>query len=158
MARTTMEVRYGNLEVFRSKTEGMLQQKGYHLITENNENVWKCGSGIVTAMKYLKIEYVAANTVQVSGWIKNMGMELGLEGVVGALPKEQIMSVIREIMRIGNESMAGNSVSGIAPVTMGEAVKSGQWVRTTQEKRFCGNCGNMLKENHKFCTNCGAKV
>ena len=60
---------------------GILTPDGYHEIDYNNEVVWKKGTGAMTAMHYIKLEYYA-NVLRVSGWV-----QVGLGSVGG---KERI--------------------------------------------------------------------
>ena len=98
MARSTFQIQYSNPNGLMEYLSSLLQSKGYKYITENNEYVWKCGVGFWTAMKYIKIEFAPNNIMLVSGWIRPMlGSEQDLNGMVGALPKKQVMNVIQQI-------------------------------------------------------------
>lgn len=98
MARTTIKAKYTNFDGLQNRLSSLLQSKGYKNINENNENIWKCGMGFWTAIKYVKIEFAENNTLLISGWIRPMaGREQDLNGIVGALPKKQVMNVIREM-------------------------------------------------------------
>ena len=69
---------------------------------KTGESVWKNGTGMASAMKFIKVEY-SPKTIQLSAWIQ-MGIgsfgggEMGLNGVLGAFPKKQLLSVIEEIL------------------------------------------------------------
>lgn len=103
MARTIVEVKYSNFEETRNKIVNLLQMNGYKNITENNESVWKCGIGFLTAMKYIKIEVAQNMTLVVSGWVRPvLGNEQSLEGFVCCIPKRQVMSVINQIQSYCN--------------------------------------------------------
>lgn len=98
MARTTIEARFSNLQSCKAAVERTLTKNNYKSITENNESVWKNGKGFWTAMKYIKIEFSENNTVLISGWIRPAGgSEQDLNGVIAALPKKQVMNVIKEL-------------------------------------------------------------
>lgn len=98
MARTTIKVTYTNLRETNQKIANILTSHKYKNIDENNENVWKCGVGFWTAMKYIKIEFAENNTLLISGWIRAVaGAEQDLAGFVGAVPKKQVMNVIEQI-------------------------------------------------------------
>lgn len=98
MARTTVRASYSNLETTRERVEAVLRSNGYSNINENGESVWKNGNGFMTAMKYIKIEFADSSTLLISGWIRAMaGSEMKLDGFVGALPKKQVMKVIKAI-------------------------------------------------------------
>lgn len=98
MARTIVEVSYFNFEEMQNKIFKLFQMNGYKNIIENNENVWKCGVGFLTAMKYIKIEFASNNTLIISGWIRPvLGKEQNLEGTVCCVPKRQVMKIINQI-------------------------------------------------------------
>ena len=101
MARTTIKANYSNFNGLQNRLSHLLQSKGYKNINENNENVWKCGIGFLTAIKYIKIEFAGNNTLLISGWIRPaFGSEQDLTGIVGAIPKKQVMTVIGEIQAL----------------------------------------------------------
>ena len=101
MARTIITTKYTTFEGLQDRLFSLLQSKGYKNITENNENVWKCGVGFWTAIKYIKIEFAENNTLLISGWIRPMaGSEQDLNGIIGALPKKQVINVIRELQEL----------------------------------------------------------
>ncbi|MBQ9413795.1 MAG: hypothetical protein IJU16_01570 [Clostridia bacterium] len=98
MARTMMAFRYTNPAGLMDRLAYVLQTRGYQYISENNENVWKNGMGMLTAMKYVKIEFAPNNTIVLSGWVRAVaGGEMDLNGFVGAIPKKQVMNVLQEL-------------------------------------------------------------
>ena len=100
MARTTIKIKYTDPKQANQTIERILSSHNYKHICENGENVWKCGVGFWTAMKYIKIEFADNNTVLVSGWIRAVaGSEQDLNGFAGGLPKKQIMNVIQELQQ-----------------------------------------------------------
>lgn len=103
MARTTLKVTYScTFDEAQSKVETLLSSKGFrNIILKTGENVWKNGTGMMTAMKFIKIEY-SQNIIILSAWIQAGlgsvgGSEMDLTGIVGALPKRQLMKVLEEI-------------------------------------------------------------
>ncbi len=86
------------------RTEVILNARGYHPhIQPSGEPVWKKGTGLMTAMHFIKVEY-APNAMQVSGWVQagigNAGLnEMNLDGVVACIPKKAVKKVIEEIQR-----------------------------------------------------------
>ncbi len=97
MSRTTIKIPVKDLENANRKITRILSSHNYNNIVENNEKVWKCGVGFLTAMKYIKVDF-SDNAVEISGWIRPMGgKEQDLKGFVGGLPKKQVMNVIKEI-------------------------------------------------------------
>ncbi len=97
--RTTVKVACSQIEETQRKVSEFLRKKGYKSITEHGENVWKCGRGLLTAMKYIKIEFEKNNTMFVSGWVRVIGgNEQDLSGTfVCVVPKKQVMKVLTEL-------------------------------------------------------------
>lgn len=101
MARTTIKVNYSSFDGLQNRLSSLLQSKGYKNIDEKNENVWKCGVGFLTAIKYIKIEFAGNNTLLISGWIRPLiGSEQDLNGIVAVIPKKQVMNVIKEMQAL----------------------------------------------------------
>ncbi len=98
MARTTITTTYSDFQQTNAQIQRILSSHNYKQIDENGEQVWKCGVGFWTAMKYVKIEFGENNALLISGWIRPvLGSEQDLKGVVGALPKKQVLNVIQEL-------------------------------------------------------------
>ena len=97
--RTTVRVKYTDSKEMQNRVSVLLGRKGYKIIDEHGEKVWKCGVGFWTAMKYIKIEFVENNTMLVSGWIRTIGgNEQDLSGAfVCVVPKKQVLDVLTEI-------------------------------------------------------------
>lgn len=74
----------------------ILSQKGFTNVQEKNENVWRWGTGLLTASKYIKVEIAADHVILVSAWIRPMlWSEMPLDNnFVGIIPKEELKSVI----------------------------------------------------------------
>lgn len=105
MARTCMEI-----QLKRDPREAdaiarrVLAADGYHEMNYNNntELVWKMGTGAMTAMHYIKLEYTA-NSMRISGWVQIGlgsvgGKERDLKGFVGAIPKKSVMNTMNKII------------------------------------------------------------
>ena len=84
----------------------VLQQEGYFLSQYNetglNETVWKKGTGMATAMKYIKLLF-QPNMLIISGWTcAGVGSvtvnEMPLNGFVGAIPKKSCMKSIEKVI------------------------------------------------------------
>ena len=98
MSRTTYTVPYTDAAICEKNIKDILAQEKYENIIENGENVWKCGNGTWTAIKYIKYEFVDQNTLYLIGWVKSdVGGELNLDGILGGLPKKQVRAVISRI-------------------------------------------------------------
>ena len=70
--------------------------KDYH-----GETVWKKGTGAMTAMQYIKLEY-GQGSVTLYGWVQAGlgdvgGKEMDLKGFFGAMPKQSLLKVIKKI-------------------------------------------------------------
>ena len=79
----------------------ILQANGFKEVSYNGETVWKKGTGLLTAMQYIKIEFTDT-TLVVSGWVQAGvgsvgGNEMALNGIVAAVPKKSVMKVIEQI-------------------------------------------------------------
>lgn len=102
MARTTLNIRYTcDYERANKIITGILTANGYKQINYMNESVWKNGTGLMTAMKYIKVDF-NTDSVSLSGWVCTgvgsvSGSEMDLSGFVGALPKKQVMKVLERI-------------------------------------------------------------
>ncbi|MCD8116075.1 MAG: hypothetical protein LUE21_02985 [Oscillospiraceae bacterium] len=99
MVRTTLKQSYTDFNDLQIRIPKLLQKNGYKNVTEKNENVWKNGS-VMTALKYIKIEYSENNTVQISGWVNVFCSEQDLTGALGIIYKQQVMKAIKEIQSI----------------------------------------------------------
>lgn len=86
----------------------LLRQEGYELTQYNetglNETVWKKGTGMATAMKFIKLFY-QPNILVISGWTSSgIGSitvnEMPLKGIVGAVPKKSCMNTIKMVVQI----------------------------------------------------------
>ncbi len=102
MSRTVINVRY-TCDYRKANTiiTDILTSSGYKQIDYMNESVWRNGLGLMTAMKYIKVEF-STDSVTLSGWVCTgigsiSGAEMDLSGIVGALPKKQVISVLDKI-------------------------------------------------------------
>ncbi len=85
----------------------LLSKEGYSLTSYTgagvNEIVWKKGTGMASAMKYIKLEF-RPNMLIISAWICP-GMfslticELPLDGFYAAVPKKACMSTVQWLAR-----------------------------------------------------------
>lgn len=83
--------------------EKILIEDGYKLIDRNGEKVWKKGTGALTAMHYIKLEYFP-NDLVISGWVQigigSAGFkDMDLTGVTGAIPKKSTFKTIQKIRK-----------------------------------------------------------
>lgn len=100
MARSIFEIKYSTMsfDEVNSRINNILTGKGFSEKNRNGEMIWKKGTGFLTAMQHVKVEY-KENMVVLSAWIRTGignigGKEMNLTGVYGALPKKSLMKVI----------------------------------------------------------------
>jgi len=90
-----------NIDTVKSSVESFLASEGFSQKDYKGEQVWKKGTGLATAMQYMKIEY-AENEVVVYAWIQMGvgdigGKEHELKGIVGAIPKKNLRSRVDKL-------------------------------------------------------------
>lgn len=104
MARTVVEIPLKqDPKAADAVARSVLSVEGYREMSYNNntELVWKMGTGVMTAMHYIKLEY-SASTLRISGWVQigigsAGGKERDLKGFVGAIPKKSVLNTIEKI-------------------------------------------------------------
>lgn len=103
MARTNIVTSYScSYDDAQRKISAILSQKGFKPTTlKTGEKVWKKGTGIMTAMQFVKIEF-SQNEFVMAAWVQAGigsvgGREMDLTGFVAAIPKKQLMKVLEEI-------------------------------------------------------------
>lgn len=104
MARTVFNVNYNcDFEKASNIISSILIQNGFKQIVCNGEEVWKKGTGIMTAMQFVKVEF-DAGFVTLSAWVQaglgnTGGSEMDLTGFVAAVPKKSLMKVLEKIKK-----------------------------------------------------------
>ena len=95
MARTTIVTQSNcKFEQAENIINNILSKNGFKQTTINSgENVWKKGTGFLTAMQFIKIDF-SSNEFTISAWVQAGlgsvgGNEMDLTGVVAAIPKKQ---------------------------------------------------------------------
>lgn len=102
MARTIINLPLRNsVDESYNTAVNILQANDFKEVSYNGETVWKKGTGLLTAMQYIKIEFTDT-TLAVSGWVQAGvgsvgGNEMALNGIVAAVPKKSVMKVIEQI-------------------------------------------------------------
>lgn len=105
MARTMMEIPFaGERKTVETAVRGVLVADKYKEIDYNGETVWKMGTGLATAMHFIKTEY-AGQTLRLYGWVQigvgsAGGKERDLTGVVGAIPKKSVKKTMEKIRAV----------------------------------------------------------
>lgn len=102
-SRTVVTIPYHcTLDEAQQKASVFLTGSGFKQTTiPTGELVWKKGTGMMTAMQFLKLDY-APDEITLSAWIQAgvgslTGGEMPLTGVVGAVPKRQLLGVIERL-------------------------------------------------------------
>ena len=106
MARTTQAVK---LKTTQEEAERIIKVNltadGYKLIDYDGEDdVWRKGTGVMTAMHYIKPEFEYGDTLYLSGWVrsgidKTALKEQDLEGFVGMVPKKSVKATMEKILQ-----------------------------------------------------------
>lgn len=142
MARTYMNVELRqSAQATDEAVRKVLIADDYREINYNREVVWKKGTGMMTAMHYIKLEY-KGNMLCVSGWVQIGvgsvgGKEHDLSGVMGSVPKKSVLKTMDKIK---------NTVEGM-PASYGSSSGTKQEVNNSNEKmiKFCQCCGAKLR-------------
>ena len=104
MPRTTMKVPFSaSWETVNNTVIGILVGEGFKEKTINGEACWKKGTGMATAMQYVKVEYTE-NELVLSGWLQAgvgslAGPEMNLTGFVGIIPKKALKKRLNKIVQ-----------------------------------------------------------
>lgn len=103
MSRTMMSVNIKNKdqEQLDKLIRNILIGDDYKEIDYNREVVWKKGTGLMTAMHYIKIEFTG-DDLTISGWIQVGvgsvgGKESSLDGFAAKLPKKSVKNTMEKI-------------------------------------------------------------
>lgn len=97
MARERFVIPFTSIEKTDASARSILAQNGFKEMQENGEWIWQKGDGFWTMSRKIKLEYDGDNLI-VWAWIESFfGKEKGLSGFVGALPKSQVLNVIKTI-------------------------------------------------------------
>lgn len=102
MARTVVNIQLNTDSENADKIiRQILLADDYREIEYHGEVVWKKGTGLMTAMHYIKIEYTN-DAVVVSGWVQMGvgsigGKEHALKGFVAIVPKKSVKKTISKL-------------------------------------------------------------
>ena len=106
MSRTiiNISIKGKEQELLDKEIRNILIADDYREIDYNREIVWKKGTGLMTAMHYIKIEY-SNDTLTVSGWVQIGlgsvgGKESSLEGFSAKIPKKSVKNTIEKIRTV----------------------------------------------------------
>ena len=135
--------------------QSALISDGFKLTDYKGEQCYKKGSGMATAMQFIKVA-INQNGFFLEAWLRSgvgnayVGGEMGLEGVVGAIPKKMLSERVKKIHNLVYTVL--NSGNGGTAENIGNA----QTAQQTAAK-FCPQCGTPVAPGSAFCTKCGAK-
>ena len=103
MARTTTNIK---LRISREEADKIIRQilisDDYKEINYNREVVWKKGTGMMTAMHFIKVEYDNEKAI-ISGWVQVGvgsvgGKEHNLNGFALVIPKKSVKKTIDKLI------------------------------------------------------------
>ena len=103
--RTTFSIPFSeDFLLTDSKIREILTGDGYKEMDKNGEIIWKMGTGMLTAIHFIKLEYTES-TAEISGWVQSGmgdigGKEMNLKGFVAIIPKKQVLKTISKIQAI----------------------------------------------------------
>jgi hypothetical protein len=104
VARTCIKTPYrAEWETVNRVVEDVLKEEGFHKKRINEEDCWKKGTGMATAMQFMKIEYTETEA-HIYGWIQVGlgdvgGKEQNLDGFVGMVPKKNLKRRMEKLAR-----------------------------------------------------------
>lgn len=107
MSRSIVNIKHNKSEEeIKQLVENCLMQNDFKRILYNNiEEVWRKGTGMMTAMQFIKPEY-NSNNLKLSAWIQQGvgnvigGKEKDLSGITGTIPKKALKNIIEQIKQI----------------------------------------------------------
>lgn len=106
MSRTILNIRHNRSEEeAKQLVENFLMQNDFKRLLYNNiEEVWRKGTGMMTAMQFIKPEF-NGDVLKLSAWVQvgvgNMGgKERDLGGITAAMPKKSLKKIIEQIKQI----------------------------------------------------------
>lgn len=83
--------------------ESILKNDGYKQIEREGEIVWKKGTGAMTAMHFIMLDY-NNNELLITGWVQigigSAGLsDMDLTGFLGSIPKKSTYKTIQKIRK-----------------------------------------------------------
>jgi len=101
MARTTYVFSYTDAAATEASIKKILTEEKYELVFEKGEQVWKCGNGVFTSIKYIKYEFIDQSTLHITGWVRSdLGGEFSLDGYLVGYHKKKVREVINRIKAV----------------------------------------------------------
>ncbi len=96
MSRTQIYFQSSNDQLNYKNICDILQYNNFRYVFEKNEYVWKWGTGFLTAIKYIKLEFPCPGQILIHAWIRPLLFpEMKLDnGFFGLIPKQELQSII----------------------------------------------------------------
>ena len=166
MARYTSDFRVeANQQEFFNRAHELLTGMGYKFVVHKGEEVFKKGSGWVSAPTFFKITY-SGTTVRIQAWMKTALLpgvyigEQGIDGFYGWAVKEVLKGRVGQLekmlMSMGAVPL-GNPIY-ITGAPGSPTVQQYQPQPAPQQNGVvCKACGKTLPNGSAFCSNCGTK-
>ena len=113
-----------NVSVADELARKVLIAHNYREIQYGTEIVWKMGTGLATAMHYIKVEYKNGNELCLSGWVQIGlgsvgGKERDLTGTMGIIPKRSVSNTMKKIGEVVEAAAVGGYIDpGILSVVV----------------------------------------
>lgn len=131
MSRTIIKIPFSDYQQANDVIRSMLSSRGFKERFQDGNQYWQKGQGFLSAPMCLQFDF-SETEITVQAWISNLGVESDLSGLVGVVPKRQLLEVI-------------------------ELLKHHICQQVTATK-FCIHCGKPVNAGSAFCANCGNKV
>lgn len=103
MSRSIFQLNYRkSIEETTKQIENFLIQSDFKKILYNGiEEVWKKGTGLATAMQYIKVEF-DEGVLTISAWVQTGignfgGKEMNLDGFTAVIPKKSLKKTIENL-------------------------------------------------------------
>lgn len=170
MSRTVREYRYQMLPpYFQQQLEQLLAAEGYHPYMDKGIQVYKYGSGWMTAPKFFAVT-IFPNVIRIEGWIKSAilpGVYCGesqLSGFYGSIPKASAKKTLEELERFLYSVGATPMVMPAYPQQAHQAPQQNyqvpQQAYQAQQPQFvlCNRCGARASADAPFCAACGNRL
>lgn len=153
MSRYHREFRFANgvHELLMPDIHKYLLGEGYEYRDFDGEQVYKKGSGWVSAPTFIKLQ-ASKTVIIIEAWIKTALLpgvyvgESGIDGFYGAAPKGILANRVRHIEQMITNN-GGIDAANAPAAAVGE-----------KKNVFCVKCGAKNDADAKFCVKCGEKL
>ena len=129
MARTVYEYTL-NLEdsMVQYLANDYLTKEGFRQVDYKGEQVWKRGTGMITAPSYIKLNY-ANGVIHVEAWIKPfLSGEMSIDsGFVGSIPKSAHRKRVTELLDLITQRQPGQAPGTPSPLQAAAAPSQAPW-------------------------------